>query len=150
MSTKTTAAETMAGQYCTFLIDAKLYGIDVNEVQEVIVHQEMTPAPLAPPAVRGLINLRGQVVIAIDLRTVLGLASLADAELATNIVIGSDGGAVSLLVDEIGDVLDLDSGFEPPPRTLKGPHRHLVRAVCRLPDCVLHILDVNAAIAVQR
>jgi purine-binding chemotaxis protein CheW len=138
-----------AGQYCTFQVDGELYGVDVNDVQEIVLHQEMTPAPLAPAAVKGLINLRGQVVIAIDLRTVLGLASLEDARQATNVVISGDRGAVSLLVDEIGDVLDLSSGFEPPPPTLRGPHRQLLKAVCTLDDKVLHILDVQAAIDVK-
>lgn len=138
-----------SGQYCTFRVNGELYGVDVNDVQEIVLHQEMTPAPLAPAAVKGLINLRGQVVIAIDLRTVLGLPPLEDAEQATNVVISSDRGAVSLLVDEIGDVLDLAGGFEPPPATLRGPHRQLLKAVCTLDDKVLHILDVRAAIDVK-
>lgn len=138
-----------AGQYCTFMVNGDLYGVDVNDVQEIVLHQEMTPAPLAPSAVKGLINLRGQVVIAIDLRTVLGLGPLQEPLLATNVVISTDGGAVSLLVDEIGDVLDLSGGFELPPPTLRGPHRRLLKAVCALDDGVLHILDVHAAIDVR-
>ncbi|HTX01507.1 MAG TPA: chemotaxis protein CheW [Acidimicrobiales bacterium] len=138
-----------AGQYCTFTIDDDLYGIAVEEIQEVIVHQDMTPAPLAPPAVRGLINLRGQVVIAIDMRTRLGLPPLAEGRLPTNIVVSAAGGTVSLLVDEIGEVLDLDTGFEDPPATLRGVARQLIRAVCRLDDRLLQILDVTAAIAVR-
>lgn len=139
----------LAGQYCTFLVDGELYGVDVNHVQEIVLHQEMTSVPLAPPAVKGLINLRGQVVIAIDLRTVLGLPPVEGDELATNVVISSEGGAVSLLVDDIGDVLDLAGNFQPPPPTLRGAHRQLLRAVYILEDRVLHILDVKAAIDVK-
>ena len=138
-----------AGQYCTFTIDGALYGIAVDEIQEVIVHQEMTPAPLAPAAVRGLINLRGQVVIAIDMRTRLGLPPLAEGLLPTNIVISSAGGTVSLLVDEIGEVLDLDSGFEDPPSTLKGVHSEVIDAVCRLDGRLLHILNPKRAVSVR-
>jgi purine-binding chemotaxis protein CheW len=141
--------ENYAGQYCTFIIDGALYGIDVNEIQEVILFQEMTPAPHAPDAVRGLINLRGQVVIAIDMRTMLGLPKRPEEELSTNIVISSERGAVSLLVDEIGEVLDLESGFEEPPSTIRGPHRALVKAVCQLDGHLLHIVDVVAATTVR-
>ena len=61
-------------QYCTFIVDGRYFGLDVLKVQEIIRYQEMTRVPLAPPVVRGLINLRGQIVTAIDLRRRLGLA----------------------------------------------------------------------------
>ena len=55
-------------QFCTFFIDGFFYGVEVGKVQEVLRPQEMTPVPLAPAVVMGLINLRGQIVPAIDLR----------------------------------------------------------------------------------
>ncbi|HEY9073267.1 MAG TPA: chemotaxis protein CheW, partial [Desulfobaccales bacterium] len=95
----------MAGkkQFSTFVVDHLLFGVEVEKVQEVIRYQEMTRVPLAPPVVKGLINLRGQIVTAIDLRRRLGLRERATADLPMNVVIRHDDGAVSLLVDEIGD-----------------------------------------------
>src|SRR5579862_8853926 len=113
-------------QFSTFLIDRLLFGVEVEKVQEVIRYQVMTRVPLAPPAVKGLINLRGQIVTAVDLRHRLGLPARATADLPMNVVIRHDGGAVSLLVDEIGDVLEVEEeNFESPPDTLSHEAREL-------------------------
>src|SRR5947209_10999500 len=94
-------------QYCTFTVDGHHFGVDVLKVQEIIRYQEMTRVPLAHPVVRGLINLRGQIVTAIDLRRRLDLPDRPPDQLPVNVVVKTDDGAVSLLVDEIGDVLDV-------------------------------------------
>ena len=131
-------------QYCTFFLDGHYFGIGVLEVQEVIRYQEMTRVPLAPAVVRGLINLRGQIVTAIDLRRRLELPDRLDGELPVNIVIRTDDGAVSLLVDEIGDVLQVtEEAFEPPPETLPGAARALIRGVYKLDDRLLLVLDLE-------
>ena len=98
-----------ASQFCTFYLDNQMYGVDVQSVQEVIRYQEMTDVPLAPDSVVGLINLRGQIVTAIDLRTRLGLANRPEGQLPMNVVVQSDDGAISLLVDQIGDVQEIDT-----------------------------------------
>src|SRR5215468_5832430 len=117
-----------AQQYCTFYLDGYYFGLDVLKVQEIIRYQEMTRVPLAPPVVRGLINLRGQIVTAIDLRRRLELPDRADDQLPINVVVQTDDGAVSLLVDEIGDVLAVpEEAFERPPETLKGTARQMIR-----------------------
>ena len=91
----------------------------MEKVQEVIRYQEMTRVPLAPPVVKGLINLRGQIVTAVDLRRRLGLRERAATDLPMNVVIRTSDGAVSLLVDEIGDVVEVDdTTFERPPETV--------------------------------
>src|SRR5215468_4965940 len=111
-----------AQQYCTFFVGGHYFGLDVLKVQEVIRYQEMTRVPLAPPEVRGLINLRGQIVTAIDLRRRLELSERPADQLPVNVVVQTDDGAVSLLVDEIGDVLEVrEKLFERPPDTLRGP-----------------------------
>src|SRR3569832_2681021 len=99
---------TTANQYSTFYLDGLFFGIEVEKVQEVIRYQEMTRVPLASSVVQGLINLRGQIVTAIDLRRRLDLKPRPDGELPMNVVVRSDDGAVSLLVDEIGDVLEIE------------------------------------------
>lgn len=136
-------------QYCTFTLDGLHFGVEVMRVQEVIRYQAMTSVPLAPAVVRGLINLRGQIVTAIDLRRRLELPPLADGRRPMNIVVRAEDGAVSLLVDEIGDVVEVaDDLFEPPPGTLRGALRSLIPGAYKLQDRLLLILDVDQAIAV--
>jgi purine-binding chemotaxis protein CheW len=135
-------------QYCTFFLNGHYFGIDVLEVQEVIRHLEMTRVPCAPPVVRGLINLRGQIVTAIDLRRRLAMPDGPAGEQSVNVVVSTDDGAVSLLVDEIGDVLQVsEKSFEPPPDTLRGPARSLIRGAYKLEDRLLLILDTKRAVA---
>jgi purine-binding chemotaxis protein CheW len=135
-------------QFCTFTLGDQFYGLDVLQVQEVIRYQEMTRVPLAPPVVRGLINLRGQIVTAIDLRRRLELPDRPAGQLPVNVVVKTDDGAVSLLVDEIGDVLEVsERQFERPPETLRGTARDLIRGAYKLPDRLLLILDTERAVA---
>ncbi len=129
-------------QYCTFYAAGLYFGLDVMHVQEIIRYQEMTRVPLAPPVVRGLINLRGQIVTALDLRRRLDLPDRRDDQLPVNIVVQTDDGAVSLLVDEIGDVLEVpETDFERPPDTLTGPSRDLILGAYKLPHSLLLILN---------
>ena len=140
----------MERQFCTFQLDRLFFGIEVLQVQEVIRSQQMTRVPLAGRAVRGLINLRGQIVTAIDLRERLGLAPFAADRQPMNVVVRTDEGAVSLLVDEIGDVLEVDgAAFERPPDTLRGPACGLVRGAFKLPDRLLMVLDAEAVLTLS-
>ncbi len=133
-------------QFCTFFLDGYLFGVPVPQVQEVIRHQPMTPVPLAPPAVEGLINLRGQIVLAIDLRRRLSFGDRSLGELPVNVVVRTPDGAVSLLVDEIGDVIEVEpSTFEMPPETLRGSVRELILGVHKLDGKLLHLLDTEKA-----
>ena len=142
-----------ATQYCTFYVDGLCFGIGVREVQEVIRYQEMTRVPLAAPVVRGLINLRGQIVTAIDLRRRLELTDRADDTEVhpMNLVVRTDDGVVSLLVDEIGEVVEVaEDSFERPPPTLAGVARELVRGVYKQQDSLLLVLDTARAVSVSR
>ena len=134
-------------QFATFTLDTLFLGVEVEKVQEVIRFQEMTHVPLAAPAVRGLINLRGQIVTAIDLRRRLGLPDRPEGVQPMNVVIRTDDGAVSLLVDEIGDVVDASSEtFESAPETMTGAAHDLIRGVYKLQEKLLLVLDVDRAI----
>src|SRR5215470_7939499 len=115
-------------QFCTLFLDGACYGIEVTRVQEVIRSQRLTRVPLAPAVVAGLMNLRGQIVTAIDLRKRLGLPERTAKKPPTNVVVQTEGGVASLLVDEVGDVLQVPSdAFEAPPATLRRPARDLLR-----------------------
>ncbi|MCC6406796.1 MAG: chemotaxis protein CheW [Planctomycetes bacterium] len=134
-------------QYCTFQLDDLYFGVEVQKVQEVLRYQEMTVAPLAHEVVSGLINLRGQIVTAIDLRRRLELAPREAERLPMNVVLRTDDGAISLLVDEIGDVVEVeDSLFETPPETLTGVARTLVAGVYKLEQRLLLILDTERTV----
>ena len=123
-------------------------GIDVAQVQEVLKYQEMTPVPLAPDVIQGLINLRGQIVTAVDLRRRFRLPERAAGQKPMNMVLRCDGGAVSLLVDEIGDVIEVDGcEHEPPPSTMDAFHREVVEAVFKLDGKLLLALDTNKVLS---
>ncbi len=135
-------------QYCTFFLEGHFFGVEVQRVQEVIRYQRMARVPLAPPVVRGLINLRGQIVIAFDLRYRLGFTAASAGHEPLNVVVRSDGGPVSLLVDEIGDVVDVsDLTFQRPPKALRGAARDLIRGVYTLQESLLLVLDVERTLA---
>ncbi|MBK7642086.1 MAG: chemotaxis protein CheW [Planctomycetes bacterium] len=131
-------------QYCTFQLDRVVYGVAVHEVQEVIRFQEMTRVPRAHAVVSGLINLRGQIVTAIDLRTRLGLEPRTTEQKPMNVVVRTEDGAVSFLVDQIGDVIEVsEAQFEEPPPTLAAEQRELVRGVYKLEGSLLLVLDTR-------
>ena len=137
-------------QLTTFWVAGHYFGVPVTVVQEVLRFQAMTRVPLAPPVVRGLINLRGQIVTAIDLRRRLGLPDRSPDRRPMNVVLRIEESAVSLLVDEIGEVMEVNrSLFEPPPDTLRSFGRELVRGVYKLPDHLLLVLDAGRAIDVD-
>ncbi|MDX2055093.1 MAG: chemotaxis protein CheW [Polyangiaceae bacterium] len=134
----------MPTQFCTFYVGDLLFGIDVKMVQEVMRYQEMTRVPLSSPMIRGLINLRGQLVTAVDMRRRLGLPPLSTDRLPMNVIIRREEDAVSVLVDEIGDVIDVGAeAFERPPETLMGAARELIRSVCKLEGALLLVLDAQ-------
>ena len=134
-------------QFCTFVVDGLYFGIEVLQVQEVIRFHEMTRVPLSSPAIEGLINLRGQIVTAIDLRRGLELSDRPEGTLPMNVVVRTSDGAVSLLVDEIGDVLNVDAdSFERPPETLTGIARELITGVYKLKERLLLVMDTEKAV----
>jgi purine-binding chemotaxis protein CheW len=149
MSTAALSTHAMpaTSQLATFWLDGDLYGVEVEHVQEVLRSQSITRVPLAPPAVAGLINLRGQVVTAIELRERLGRPSRPEGTEAVVIVVRLHGEAVSLLVDSIADVVDVHlRDFEAPPDTLDGSARELIRGAYKLDGHLLLALDVNRAV----
>jgi len=134
-------------QFCTFFLDRFFFGIAAEQVQEIVRYQNITFVPLAPLEVKGLINLRSQIAIAIDLRLRLDLPPLNDDRLPLNLVVRVDGDNISLLVDDVGDVLDVsDDWFEPTPETLTGKVRELILGAYKLEDRLLLILDVEKVV----
>ncbi|MCI5065249.1 chemotaxis protein CheW [bacterium] len=135
-------------QFATFYVGEMLFGLDVMQVQEIIRYQEMTPVPLSSPIVEGLINLRGQIITAIDLRKRLGMEPLESESRPMNVVVRHEEEVVSLLVDRIGDVLEVHSEqYEDAPDILSGSSREVVQGVFKLKEELLLVLDVENAVS---
>ena len=137
-------------QLCTFYVGEGYFGIPVEHVQEVVKPQPITPVPLAPKVIRGLINLRGQILTAIDLRYRLGLGDVGDQTKLMNVVVRTEESPVSFLVDEIGDVLDAEeTAFETPPETLQGEMRELIEGAYKLEGRLLLALSTQRTINIS-
>jgi purine-binding chemotaxis protein CheW len=142
-------------QLSTFTVGKYLFGVDVALVQEVVRLQQMTPVPLAPPEIAGIINLRGEVLTAIDLRARLGLpptdarGSSASARERLNVVVRVNNEPVSLLVYEIGGVLEVSQvPFEQTPSTVDERVRDLLLGAYTLPDRLLLALNARRVLDV--
>lgn len=137
-------------QFCTFYLDNRLFGVDVLKIQEVLRYQPTTEVPLAPAVIRGLLNLRGSIVSTLDLCGRFGMAPLGEDVLPTNVVSQTSTGLISLLVDRIGDVVEVEQAdFEPAPETIDAVARELIDGVYKLPSGLLLILNVERAIELE-
>lgn len=132
------------GLYATFTVADRYLGVPVERVQEVLRAQPITPVPLAHEHIEGLLNMRGQIVTALNLRARLGLPP-RDAEAPrANVIVMTDDGPLSLVVDALGDVVAVHDGlFEPPPDTLQTDTRHLIKGAYKLDDALLLDLDLD-------
>jgi len=138
----------MSTQFATFTVDNLFFGIDVLRVQEVLRYQNVTRVPLAPEVIEGLINLRGQIVTAIDMRRRLRLSTRPAGSMPMNLVVRGEDGAASLLVDEIGDVVEPGrDSMEPVPANVSPEARELILGVYQLKDRLLLALDPDRTVA---
>jgi purine-binding chemotaxis protein CheW len=136
---------------CTFFIDKFFFGIDIYHIQEVIRYQEMTAVPLSHETISGLINMRGQIVTAINMRKRLGFPSPPEDHKPTNIIVRTEDGGVSLLVDGIGDVIDIaNERFETPADNLHGAIKDTLKEVCQHGNQLLLILDINQVLNINQ
>lgn len=132
------------GQWATFFVGGEMLALRVEDVQEVLMQQPLTPVPMAPPHILGLLNLRGWIMPAIDLRRRLGFAERAPESEVKLLVLKTDEGPVAIVVDEIGDVLQLpEARWEAPPDTLSRSHRKFVSKICPIEGDVVLGLDLG-------
>ena len=137
-------------QVCTFALDPFLFGVEVEDVREVIKNQPITHVPMAPSEVCGLVNLRGQIVCVIDLRRRLELPEVELDRTPILVIVKPEDQAVGLLVDRVEDVIyvdDKDRGSLP--GTLQGIGRDLIRSAYKLPDRLLLLLDVVRVVDIE-
>lgn len=142
------AAFSQGGRLATFYVDRLLFGVDISDAQEVLPPQAMTRVPLAPRALSGLINLRGRIVTTIDLREQLALRPRARDTAPMNFVVRSGDESLSLLVDQIGDIIDVDANaFERPPINIDSAVKELISGVYKLNGQLILVLDIHAVAA---
>lgn len=137
-------------QYCTFFLGEFLFGLEVGQVREVLRAQRITRVPLAPAMFSGLINLRGQIITAVDLRQRLQLNTARSVPGSVNVIVQVNKGTVSFLVDGMSEVVDVERrALEPLPETLRGVARQLVKGVHKLPKQLLLILFPERVLDLQ-
>lgn len=139
----------MTVRVATFWVGGLFLGVDVERVLEVLSTQTVTPVPLAPPGVLGLLNLRGQLVTAVDGRHRLGLPSRNATDVSVNFIMRKDHETLSLVVDREGDVVDLEAtSCEKLPSTIHAEIRDLVTGAYQLERELLFVLDADLALSV--
>lgn len=137
---------TVALQFCTFFVGDLLLGIEVEQIQEVLRNTSVTPVPKTPPAICGLINLRGQIVTAVDLRRVFRASEDGDSDSPTMLILDSGEELRSLVVDDVGDVVTVsEHDYEDSPDTLQGEARKLIQGAYKLKERLLLVLEVEHA-----
>ncbi len=136
-----------SNQFSTFWVDERLYGVNIQMVQEITKSMNVTDVPLAPNFIKGLINLRGQIATAVGLKELFELPA-SDAESGKiNVVCKSESYLISLVVDEVGDVLELeDHQFEMTPETVSPKVARFMTGVYKLPNNLLSVIDIKKVI----
>lgn len=135
------------GEYVTFHVGDLLMGIATEAVDEINRPSDLTPVPHAPPQVRGVVNLRGEVVTLVDLRAVLGLGEVAMTNSTRSVIVRSGTERVGLVVDRIADVVRPEAAqFEAAPANVGGVDERFFDGVCKLDDRLMIVLDVEHAL----
>lgn len=133
-----------SNQFTTFTIDGELFGAEVLKVQEVAGSPSVCPVPLAPGFLLGLINLRGQIATALGLREIFGKPTV-NQESQMSVICKIDGSLISLVVDSIGDVIEINnSNFESTPDTIPTEMRKFIKGIYKMNDNLLSVLDLEA------
>ena len=131
-------------EYVTAMIDGQLFGLPIVRVQDVFIPERLTRVPLAPPEIAGVLNLRGRIVTLIDLRRRFGLGERKEGEDVMAIGVESRGESYGLLIDRVGEVVELDGvAREPNPVNLDQRLAQMSSGIYRLDDQLLIVVDVD-------
>ena len=131
-------------EFVTITIAGQLFGIPTIQVQDAHDTPKVTPVPLAPREVAGVLNLRGKIVTVINLRERLNLAPVGSDETTMSIVVEHGGDLYSLVIDDVGDVLSLpDDQFEKCPATMDPLWREIAVGVYRLDGRLMIMTEVD-------
>jgi len=131
-------------EYVTVTIGEQLFGLPISRVQDVFIPERLTRVPLSPPEVAGVLNLRGRIVTAIDMRRRLDLDPRKEGQTVMAIGIDVRGESYGLLVDAVGEVLKFsDAACEAKPANLDPRWARIASGVIRLDGQLLVVLDVD-------
>ncbi len=137
-------------QLATFYLDGLRFGIDITEIQEINRQHSVTKVAHTARHVRGVINLRGEVVSVLDLRVILNLGEAAFGRSARNIILHGDGEPVGLLVDSLSDVVNVElSELEPAPANIAGVDARFMLGIQQMASELLVVLRVDELAALQ-
>ena len=137
--------------YVTAMIDGQLFGLPIVRVQDVFIPERLTRVPLAPPEIVGVLNLRGRIVTLIDLRRRFGLGERKEGEDVMAIGVESRGESYGLLIDRVGEVVELDGvAREPNPVNLDQRLAQMSSSIYRLDDQLLVVVDVDRVLDIGR
>lgn len=138
-------------QFVTMTVAGQSFGLPILDVHDIVVPERITRVPLAAPEVAGLINLRGKIVTAIDMREVLRLPAAEAGTKRVGVTVSHRGETYTLLVDAVGEVIELsNASFEANPPTLDSRWRHLADGVFRLSQGLLVVLRIERIMAIER
>ena len=133
----------MITQILTFNVGQDLYGIEVMRVQEVTGQMPIVPVPLAPNFVQGMINLRGQIATALNLKELFEMGA-SQIEGGASVVCRLDGNLLSLLVDGVGEVIEVnEKQFETPPEIVPHGVRRFLKGIYKIEGALLSVVDLD-------
>jgi purine-binding chemotaxis protein CheW len=134
--------------YVTVFVDGQRFGLEIGSVHDVFMAGAVTKVPLAPPAVAGLINLRGRVVTAICMRRLLRLPTAAVHAGAMVVGIERAGESFGVIVDSVGEVIGVvDSECQANPLNLDPRWAEFSKGIHWLPEGLLVVLDIDAMLS---
>ncbi len=134
----------------TFYVGPLLLGLPIAQVREINRQLDFTPVPHAPRMVRGVVNLRGEVVTVLDLHHVLGFSAGEVTPQTRNLIVFYRGEPVGLLVDQVADILEVDpQEVGPPPANVRGAEGRFCRGVVPLEHDILVLLELDEALSLE-
>lgn len=135
-------------QLISFMVGSEEYGMEILRVKEVIRSPEITSLPKAPSFVKGIINLRGDVIPIVDLRDKFGLPSDVTTSATRIIVVDVDGRLVGMVVDSASQVVRIPSDqIDPPPPIIGGISTEYIKGVAKLNDRLVILLNIDSILS---
>ncbi len=134
-------------EYITVHVGDMLLGVDIAVVDEIIRYVEPTLVPHAPPIVRGVLNLRGEVITVLDFAMMLGLPAAEGSRQSRIVIVRFHGERIGLCVDRVGDVVNITSDdLDTTPCNIDASHAPFVRGAYQLPEGIIAILDIESVL----
>lgn len=153
--TTSTGVQKLGGKYLTFGLGREEYGLEILKVREIFGYMEITAVPRTPPYVRGVINLRGQVIAVVDLRAKFGMGPAERTVETCIIVVETERGgrkvSTGVVVDRVSEVLEIAGGsIEEPPGLGVGSDEGFILGMGKVGGTVKILLDIDRVLGCER